>query len=328
MSANKANHKKITCFDCEKIGFEANKLFSNDNHGFIHSVFKHAINSIISGNLITIFSKEDIGDWYGLNIKNVISFEGFFDDQDVNKQILVFKNNRLEIPHNNTVIDIKDCNYLYFPEFTNISFSKIQLLQNLNSILEYLNNKYLKNTFFKNGTIVLNNLISGIDSKKVTRKEYKCYINEFTIKALLGGLANNNIEIVENNIEKTIGSGIGFTPSGDDFLYGFISIFWLTSNFFKINEKEFNILKNSVIKYKHNTSLISQYLLLRAFNGKYSETVHDFLQNIFQKHLSTSKLNDILSKLLQIGYTSGFDTLLGICTGVYYLIHGTYGADV
>ena len=48
----------------------------------------------------------------------------------------------------------------------------------------------------------------------------------------------------------------------------------------------------------------------------------------FSKALSTSKLNDILSKLLQIGYTSGFDTLLGICTGVYYLIHGTYGADV
>ena len=140
------------------------------------------------------------------------------------------------------------------------------------------------------------------------------------IKRMFYGLKSKDEYLVKENIEKLIGYGIGLTPSGDDFLYGLLSVFWLTSSAFNLNVEEFNILKRNIFFLKQNTNFISQNLLSRALEGKFSEIVHNFLQNIFMENSSVSYLKLLLLRFSSIGHSSGIDILFGICYGIYYLI--------
>lgn len=96
-------------------------------------------------------------------------------------------------------------------------------------------------------------------------------------------------------LEDLLGLGKGLTPSGDDFLIGFLAANRLARRNVSLN-LDFN-----------RTNYISGEFLRYALNGIFSEDLNEFLTK------DISKIKNIIS----YGHTSGSDTLLGI----YYAIN-------
>ena len=125
------------------------------------------------------------------------------------------------------------------------------------------------------------------------------YIENFKNAAL-----KSDPELLAASVGSLTGLGAGLTPSGDDFLAGFIS----ACHFFKSCERHKFILENVKINFD-STNLISACYLKYAVEGRISELISNVV-------ISASGENDNaglwIEKLLGIGATSGADTLNGI----------------
>ena len=106
-------------------------------------------------------------------------------------------------------------------------------------------------------------------------------------------VTKGNISNLHTTISKLIGFGPGLTPSGDDFLCGFITAAHCRCG---VN-LEYLLEFNSLIKTKlTNTNLISAKLLLSAIEKDVCSALHDFAKAIYEDTCSKNALIN-LSKL-------------------------------
>ena len=115
------------------------------------------------------------------------------------------------------------------------------------------------------------------------------------------------------DLYRLIGAGQGLTPSGDDFICGYMAaLFFLGSNDKKV------LLTNTIMQHIDKTTLISQEYLKYAIEGKFNEYVKD-LELILSKINTGDYLDDlyeIIKKIASIGHSSGTDFLAGLYVGL------------
>ena len=110
-------------------------------------------------------------------------------------------------------------------------------------------------------------------------------------------------------ISKLIGFGPGLTPSGDDFLCGFITAAHCR---YGVN-LEYLLEFNNLIKTKlANTNLISAKLLLSAIEKDVCSALHDFAKTIYEDTCS----KNALINLSTLGHSSGMDIATGFLYGL------------
>lgn len=113
---------------------------------------------------------------------------------------------------------------------------------------------------------------------------------------------------------KLIGLGIGLTPSGDDFLCGFLATFQYfaqTETFF------YQILTQKIQQYLDNTNAISRRFLDCALQQQFSSYVLDFF-GYFEGGRGNTNL--LAQRFGNIGHSSGIDTLFGIYSACEWLL--------
>lgn len=109
-------------------------------------------------------------------------------------------------------------------------------------------------------------------------------------------------------IHKFIGVGNGLTPSGDDFLVGFLFVLFLNHNLPKalferlIHEVKINI---------YRTTDLSGTFLQYACQGKFGE----YLLELGNSLANESGITEWIEKIGALGHSSGIDTLTGITAG-------------
>lgn len=107
-------------------------------------------------------------------------------------------------------------------------------------------------------------------------------------------------------LTKLIGLGIGLTPSGDDFLCGFLSAFQ------RFNQTETTFYQQLTHKIQHNlstTNAISRRFIECALEQHFSTAILTFWDT---RENSTQTLSKLTSLFESIGHSSGIDTLFGI----------------
>lgn len=120
------------------------------------------------------------------------------------------------------------------------------------------------------------------------------------------------IDIRESDFPRSIvGKGLGLTPSGDDVLVGLLAI--LISM-----DKEKDLIKkiNCFIlnEAKDRTTDISYEYLYYASKGKFSKDVKIMCESILIG--DKQQVIESVYRLIEVGHTSGFDTLNGILLGI------------
>lgn len=107
-------------------------------------------------------------------------------------------------------------------------------------------------------------------------------------------------------LAKLIGLGIGLTPSGDDFICGFLSAF---QRFNQTGTAFYQNLSQKIQQNADNTNAISRRFIECALEQHFSTAILTFWDT---RENNTSTLNHLTSLFESIGHSSGMDTLFGI----------------
>ncbi|MBU5459175.1 DUF2877 domain-containing protein [Anaerostipes sp. MSJ-23] len=121
------------------------------------------------------------------------------------------------------------------------------------------------------------------------------------IHATSNSLKTRNFQDAVSHLISLIGLGIGLTPSGDDFLCGFLC----GLIFMNLWDTPFSCyLRQQIQCNLSRTNEISSAFLSCALHRQFGTAVH-----MLSDH---PKMSHILSEFLAIGHSSGLDTLCGI----------------
>ncbi len=120
------------------------------------------------------------------------------------------------------------------------------------------------------------------------------------IKDLVGSLAAGDPDLA---VGRLIGLGEGSTPSCDDLMMG-VLVALHSKGLIKIK----NIIIESMLRYAHNTTLLSRSLISCASRGYYCLEI--------VKLVSSEDPSPWMEKLITAGGTSGVDMLTGIFIGL------------
>lgn len=218
---------------------------------------------------------------------------------------------------------------------TNIIFNNIEDFKNISSIIKNKNSILIGDLKFKiNNTKIYDSKLK-IEKFNLEKFYYNLNLFENYVKVLSGRkglspLLDNNFIKNERVIDKFIikiksgiekifngdlivgikeikGVGIGLTPSGDDFIYGFltgISIIEILQN------KNLSSLKKLVYDNAKSENLISNNFLYFASEGLFFEKTKNLIISLF--YGDESEILERVTKVLQIGETSGVDFSVGL----------------
>ncbi len=252
-----------------------------DGKYLIHSTFKNSINFHMGERILTI------GNHYiGSGPTNII----FNDIED-------FKNNSSIIKNKDSIV-IDDLKFKI--DNTKIYDSKLKI-DNF-----YLPKFYYNFHLFENYVKVLSNgkgLSPLLENNFVENEKV---VDKFILKIKSGIEKIFNGDLI-GGIKYIKGVGIGLTPSGDDFIYGFltgISIIEILKN------KNLSNLKKIIYENSKSENLISNNFLYFASEGLFFEKTKNLIISLF--YGDESEILERVTKVLQIGETSGVDFSVGL----------------
>ncbi len=207
-----------------------------------------------------------------------------------------FKENKLV--SENIILDLKYAQKLKNPIYS--SLNKAQLKHNFNCFIKVLH-EYFKSNQKANGFAALF-YDFGLSSKNLSddKNIVENEIYNEAKKVIENFISEKNFNLL---VTKMLGLGIGLTPSGDDFLGGLL-LFYMA-----YEQDNAKILNYEILNNLELTNSISAEYLIAATKGYGAEVFHILLQELNNDEAS---FDNILSRIDNIGHSSGFDTMFGI----------------
>ncbi len=251
----------------------------------IHSRYANAINYVTANKLVSFVIKE-IGNGPTNIVMDGLNF------QKINSIKISEKN----IDTGNNVFNLEDSKkYCSRISFTAVDISKF--MRNLDFLEKYL----LKNSPLKSYTFLLDD------------KKRENFVSSFE-RALINRVTEGWKEFVKNNYKKGVrllrGTGYGSTPSGDDFIAGFISGLHLLHEIFQKNVSK---VQKIIYKESKTNNIISNNYIYYSLRGCFFEKMKNLIISLVSG--SESEIFYNTYKILLLGETSGADFITGfICS--------------
>lgn len=130
---------------------------------------------------------------------------------------------------------------------------------------------------------------------------------------LIASFELGNTEGAAEEASRLLGLGPGLTPSGDDFLCGFLGTLSLVSPFLGDQRKDIDDLNRRVISsINGRTNPISHAYLRHYARGKPSGFTSRMIQSLLDG--TESNIEESIKNVCRVGHSSGTDTALGVLT--------------
>lgn len=273
---------------------------SNSNEIRIHSVFSRVIN-ITSGDgiLYTVANMYTDNAPYTLRLDFGDSFKDIINKED---RIRIEKDS---IMIGNLEICISDLSMRKNEREKISDFSVSNIKNNIeifNELILELGESGGCKAYYLHHFLGMYKNSEGLIEKEVTKR----------IESFYNDLMDNKLD--ENGIKKLVGLGGGLTPSGDDFLTGFLA----SASVFDCNRNLVDKIRSYIYPLLSSTTDISGAMLKAALEDKYREFLDEFVYSFF----GCAKVEFIKSfkNLLTIGSSSGTDMSIGVIIGFLYTI--------
>lgn len=114
-----------------------------------------------------------------------------------------------------------------------------------------------------------------------------------------------------------IGSGIGLTPSGDDFIVGFLSTLFVFEEEKDLLQYYREELVHRISDLSDKTTFLGKEFLQYACNREFSDIIHGFYGSL--KENNRNHILNSTMEILKLGHSSGADTLSGIVSGLIFI---------
>ncbi|HLR21583.1 MAG TPA: DUF2877 domain-containing protein [Tissierellaceae bacterium] len=258
----------------------------------VHSIFNNGINIESKNGLIFIGSDKNGVLPFGIHLKRIDISK--ITDVDIG-DVFMFDRDKKQLisTDGGKVIDLNKAHS--YP---------IKLPKNRNLIkddsLEILLDKVLDMNLKTGLDVMVNEVLSG---------------KEPVLNDLEEVIISKDTKYIEKKLRKVIGRGKGLTPSGDDMLIGLI---WL-NDIKEFLSKEFLQTVEELIIGEELTTDVSVAYYKEAFEGKYGGLLIDLCESLIKGDKKTIEQN--ISIMIQLGHSSGIDTLTGIVLGINKMLN-------
>jgi hypothetical protein len=135
-----------------------------------------------------------------------------------------------------------------------------------------------------------------------------------TVPALIDATRNLQVDVAITAFMRLIGLGPGLTPSGDDFIVGYLAGLWSTAGSDPSRVRFMSSLGAWLSRAAAGTNAISCTYIKSAINGNVSEPIATLAQRFGQSN-SMDSVREATRTALQVGNTSGADGVLGLLLG-------------
>jgi len=147
-----------------------------------------------------------------------------------------------------------------------------------------------------------------------------------TIPALIGATRTYQVEGAVTAMRPLIGLGPGLTPSGDDFIVGYLAGLWSTTGGDSCRLRFMSSVGRWLSQAAAGTNTISRTHIRSAVNGNVSEPIATLAEH-FRQEKNMDIVREATRSALQVGNTSGTDGVLGLLLGCIPWA-GPYPTDV
>ncbi|PKP58297.1 hypothetical protein CVT91_08805 [Candidatus Atribacteria bacterium HGW-Atribacteria-1] len=213
-------------------------------------------------------------------------------------------------------MDVANINDLYIGKnFISINYKKYPLDKRklFNSQIKFRkinSNKLEKNLeYFEKSLLDLSHpksLAFLINSER--EKYFNTTFDKNFLKRIKGGVYNIFNDKLINGIKKVKGIGFGLTPSGDDFIAGFLIALYVIDNIYNYDVK-FKELRETIYRISKSENLLSNSFLSLSKDGFLFDRIKKLIISILNE--SEQKIFNRTKNLLSIGDTSGSDLGVG-----------------
>jgi hypothetical protein len=266
----------------------------------IHSIFNRVINLCLpDGYLYTISNRHTDNAPYTLKLDLDGSFEDTIKKEDkitIRKDCLII--GKLEINLTDLEVhknEIKIINRFSVKEIKD----KIEIF---NTLIKTSGKDGGCKAFYLQHFLGINKNSQSMIDNEVTKR----------IQVFYEDLKENKLN--ENSIKKLVGLGVGLTPSGDDFLTGFLA----SAGIFECNKIIFDKISSLIYPILRSTTDVSATMLKAATEKKYREFLYNFVYSFFR--YDEEEFIKAFKNILTIGSSSGTDMSIGTLIGFLYTL--------
>lgn len=279
--------------------------------GTVHSVFRHACNIRIEPHrLLTLLPSEKGNVPHGIRLR-ISSRQAFLDLFRVGQSVAC-RGGILRTGGSDFAVDLRTA-HLWHIDLRELH---IDLRRPIHAQSWSVSWSEL-NTYRRQGSLpgimglsdhsqgrVIASAISGVLRQQAAR----------AVPALLKATSNLRLQDAVIAMRPLIGLGPGLTPSGDDFLVGYLTALWCTVGNDPSRKRFLTDLSSELSHAARNTNQISYTYLRCATRGHISEPIATLAQQIAQSN-DMNSIRVATQAALHVGHTSGSDGVSGLLLG-------------
>ena len=287
----------------------------NHFNGFIHSVFHHACNiSIDNQSLITLLSSSLDNAPQGIRLDTPPDFT--FEDYLELGQPVGCRANILRFSRSSISIDLRSArSWRSDLSALRIDIDEPSTFRAWRAVWEKLRcrNHGLAAILTK-GSILEENQSLLSDTKILVQTARKCF------PKLLYATGKQQVDKAASALKPLIGLGPGLTPSGDDFIVGYLTGLWSTAGEERSRRNFLSSIGKWLATALNETNEISRTYINYAIEGEVSEPLAVLARRIAQGENSNC-IKESTEAAFQVGSTSGTDGVLGLLLGILAWYH-------
>ena len=279
--------------------------------GVIHSIFHHACNVSLEGDaLLTLVSSEKGNPAQGIRLKTPPTFT-FLNQLRVGQSVAC-RGGILRISGSDLSVDLRTASLWHI----DLKALRVDLRQRDTArawVAAWLELAKHRN---RNG---ISAMIAGTPLPRhnpVISPGIETLVDRAvqTVPALIGATRNRQVDVAITAVRPLIGLGPGLTPSGDDFIVGYLAGLWSTTGSHSSRLRFMSSLGAWLSQAAADTNAISCTYIKSAVNGHVSEPIATLAQRFGQAN-SMDSVREATRTALQVGNTSGTDGVLGLLFG-------------
>jgi hypothetical protein len=135
-----------------------------------------------------------------------------------------------------------------------------------------------------------------------------------TLPDLMDATQTFDATAVAHSLSRLVGLGPGLTPSGDDFIVGYLAALHSRRSWEPCISALLDRLTPSVERLAGGTNIIARHFVLDALAGAFSERLSNLFRALSQH--DEAKMRCAVAELLEVGHSSGADALVGMTFGL------------
>ncbi|MGH7146777.1 MAG: DUF2877 domain-containing protein [Nitrospiraceae bacterium] len=279
--------------------------------GVIHSVFHHACNvSLESKVLLTLVSSEKGNLSHGICLRTPPKFT--FLHQFRVGQPVACRGGILRVSGSDLSADLRTASLWHI----DLKGLRIDLYQRDTAQAWAVAWLELGKHRHRNGLSAMIAVLSPSRQNSVTSLGIRALVGRTieSVPVLMDATRNLQVDNVITAIRPLIGLGPGLTPSGDDFIVGYLAGLWSAGGSDPSRLRFMSSLGTWLSQAAAGTNAISRTYIKSAVNGNCSEPIAILAQRIGLAR-SVDSVREATRTALQVGSTSGTDGVLGLLLG-------------